>query len=324
MLRVGPNPYGLCCTLGLQGKLEPPKDVRWFIDLAKEMRGRCIEFHFSHVAGIDSSGRAEIRDELVEASIEPIVSGAGPLRGLANSISVAKEIGARSVRTHLSPVLCGARAEQGEKWHDYVREVRECMAVLGPQFEDNALTLAIENHQDFGSEDLLEFCGIGGNAVGINLDTGNALAVGEEPVSFAKKVSHKVAHVHLKDYRAYATPQGFRLVRCAIGDGCVPLVEIVAELSSIHKTMTAALEPGALNSRHVQFLTAEWWNGYRARTEAEREACLSATKYRAIPPEEDWQTPWERGEDPKIVSQFEIGQMMKSVQNMQAMGWLLS
>ena len=66
-------------------------------------------------------------------------------------------------------------------------------------------------------------------------------------------------HVHLKDYRVQLTDEGFRLVRCAIGDGAVPFPEMVAILAEHHETLPAVLEPGALEARHVRLFTPDWW-----------------------------------------------------------------
>ncbi len=87
-------------------------------------------------------------------------------------------------------------------------------------------TIAIENHQDLGSDELMAFAEEAGPNVGIALDTGNPFAVAEDPVAFASRVAPRIRHVHLKDYVSQFTPEGFRLIRCAIGDGCVPLQEI--------------------------------------------------------------------------------------------------
>ena len=237
---------------------------------------------------------------------------------------MAKQLGVKTIRTHLSPILCGARAAQGAEWNKIVSEIRKTLPEIGSRFSDEGFTLAIENHQDFGSEELLQFCELGGCGVAICLDTGNPLAVGEDPISFAKRVSHKVCHLHMKDYRAQPTPEGFRLVRCAIGDGAIPFLELEKILSRDHDVLTASLEPGALHARHVKLLTEEWWHGYPPRSVQAIQACLDATKTRALDPTEDWRTPAERGEDSEAVSRFEMEQMMKSVQNMQSIGWLPS
>ena len=49
----------------------------------------------------------------------------------------------------------------------------------------------------------------------------------EAPLDFARTaIAPDVGHVHLKDYRVQFTDEGYRLVRCAIGDGAVPFREI--------------------------------------------------------------------------------------------------
>ncbi len=250
------------------------------------------------------------------------MGGPGPLNRLPEAFPIAKQLGVQTLRAHLSPVLCGARAAQGEKWGDIVHGIRKDLLELGPRILDEGLVLAIENHQDFGSDELLEFCELGGSGIGITLDTGNPLAVAEDPIAFAEKVGHKVRHVHLKDYRAQETPEGYRLVRCAIGDGAIPFDEICEILSQHRDGLTASLEPGALEARHVKLLTPEWWNGYAPRSESEKRVSLPASRINAIPPGDNWMTPWERGADSDTVAKFEMDQMMKSVQNMQAMGWL--
>jgi len=322
MLKVGPNPYGLCCTLGLQGSFERPKDIFWFIELAESMQARCIEFHFQHVAGLSVESLSTVRRRLAAASIQPIISGPWPLSAIPGAFPLAKALGVKIVRTHLSPILCGARAAEGPAWNSRLGEIRADIKDLGPKFIDEDLTLAIENHQDFGSEELMEFCEIGGPSVGITLDTGNPLAVGEAPLAFARVVAPKVRHIHLKDYRVVRTEEGYRLVRCAIGDGAIPLQEMAAILEAYRSDLTASIEPGALESRHVRLLTTDWWSGYPARSDEAKQACLEAAQRNAFTETEEWRTPWELGLCPEKVSEFEIDQMTRSVQNMKSFGWL--
>ena len=86
--------------------------------------------------------------------------------------------------------------------------------------------------------------------------------VAEAPLDFTRVIAAKVRHVHLKDYNVQFTDEGFRLVRCAIGDGAVPFPEMLAILAEHHKTLPAVLEPGALEARHVRLFTPDWWKGY--------------------------------------------------------------
>ena len=91
------------------------------------------------------------------------------------------------------------------------------------------VTLAIENHQDFTSRELVAFCEEAGANVGIIFDTGNTFPVAEAPLDFTRVIAPHVRHVHLKDYRVQFTDEGYRLVRCAIGDGAVPFPEMLGD-----------------------------------------------------------------------------------------------
>jgi sugar phosphate isomerase/epimerase len=93
------------------------------------------------------------------------------------------------------------------------------------------MTLDIENHQDFGSDELVASCETS-RGVGICVDAGNAFPALETPLEFYARVAPFVRHVRLKDYRMQFTDEGYRLVRCAVGDGVVP---IAAVLGLFHK-----------------------------------------------------------------------------------------
>ena len=102
-----------------------------------------------------------------------------------------------------------------------------------------------------------------GANVGVVFDTGNPFAVGEDPVAFARRAAHRIRHVHLKDYRAQFTDEGYRLVRCAIGDGAVPFGEISAVLSATGPALTASIEPGALEAGTSASSHPTGGSGYR-------------------------------------------------------------
>ena len=88
--------------------------------------------------------------------------------------------------------------------------------------------------------------------VGITYDTGNSFPVAESPNQFTKTVAPYVRHLQLKDYRVQFTNEGFRLVRCTIGEGTVPFDELFEEIGKHQNQLTAVLEPGALEAGHVK------------------------------------------------------------------------
>jgi len=260
-----------------------------------------------------------LRDLLAGWSMTPVVSTMlpqAPDDTLTAHVRCARLLGAPFVRVGLSPVLEGARAAWGDRWEEIVRHVSATLRREAPRAANAGVAIVIENHQDFGSEELLAMCDAAGPNVGIVLDTGNPFAVGEDPVAFARRASRRIRHVHLKDYRAQFTEQGVRLVRCAIGDGAVPFQEIETVLGESHDALTASLEPGALNARHIRLFTPDWWRGYPPRDASELATALGRLRATRLPDAEPYETPWERGAPPQEIVDYEMAQVRRSAANM--------
>jgi hypothetical protein len=126
--------------------------------------------------------------------------------------------------------------------------------------------------------------------------------------------------VHLKDYVAQFTDEGYRLIRCAIGDGCVPFEEVAAALER-PAPLTASIEPGALESRHIRLFTREWWNGYPPRDASELGVMLGRLRRNYLKDDADGRTPWERDSPGELIG-YEVGQVHRSIENLRALGWI--
>jgi hypothetical protein len=251
-----------------------------------------------------------------------------PDETLDEAIRATCAIGASTIRMHLTPVLEGARGKHGLHWYQMLKHARETLNREARKAADAGLQVAIENHQDFGSEELMLFAEEAGPNVGIAMDTCNAFAVAEDPVAFAKRVARRIKHVHLKDYVSQFTPEGFRLIRCAIGDGCVPLKEIadvflpVASGFSRKDNLTASIEVGALDARHIRVFAPDWWEGYSTRPVGELRIALDRLETKRLDDNADYRTPWELNQPTAAVVDYELKQLRKSVANLQAFGWM--
>jgi 3-oxoisoapionate decarboxylase len=323
VLQAGLNPYGLAYLFGRQGRGTPrvnpaPRGMGDFIELAEELGARTIELADDWLTPLDAAALTALRDRLARARMVPVLSSGLPRVDFGRCVAIAKTLGAGMIRLALTPVLCGNRAAT-PNWDALVQAAWERLSAFAPQAEAAGVTIVIENHQDFTSRELAEFCRRLGPAVRIVLDTGNTFPVAEAPLDFTETVAPFVAYVHLKDYRVQPTEDGFRLVRCAIGDGAVPLVEMAAVLARHHAVLPAALEPGALEARHVRLLTPNWWQGYPPLPASSLAACLRATRRNALPPDADYRTPWERGEDAALVG-YELDMIRRSAANIRALG----
>ena len=322
---LGLNPYGLAYHLGLQGaggRRANPKGsgLEGFIGIAIELGAETLEIFEPWLSALSDGDLRALGDRLESLGMTPIVSSGLTMGPFESALRSARALGATTIRYGLTTVLCGDRHALGTGWSELVASVRRALAECGPRAFDEGRVLAIENHQDFGSDELVEFCETY-QGVGICLDTGNSFPVAEAPLDFALRVAPHVRHVHLKDYRVQFTDEGFRLVRCAIGDGAVPFGAMLDALSAVRPMLTAALEPGALEARHVRFLRPEWWNGYPPKSAKALAACLAAARVNRLPDDADYRTPWEKGEDEAIAG-YELAMIRRSAANIRAIGLL--
>lgn len=321
-LKTGLNPYGVPYHLGLLGhgsdRQNPDgKGLPGLLELASSINASALEIFNPWIQNLDDAGLHELKSWLSDNGVTPIISGGHITNASDAEFDSAEKLGAKTIRYALTNVLCGDRAERGD-WDELRAQVAQAVKTFGQKAADQAIYISIENHQDFTAQELVEFCQSAPN-VGITYDTGNSFPVAQSPLDFTRIIAPYVRHVHLKDYRVQPTPEGFRLVRCAIGDGAIPFKELFDILGEHQSELTAALEPGALEVRHVRLLTPNWWQGYAPQSAQDLAACLLATKVNALPPEEDYRTPWEKGEDDKIAD-YELQMFAKSAANMKYLG----
>jgi 3-oxoisoapionate decarboxylase len=324
-IKVGLNPYGLTYILGLQGKgsarANPEgKGLEGFITIATELKTQVLEIFDPWLAELSDHQLTELRKRLGDLGMTPVISAGLNMMGpVESAFRSARHLDAKVIRFGLSPVLEGSRNAWGVKWYELQHQIREALGTYAPMAEAEGRILAIENHQDFGSAELVDFCREFGPAMGITLDTGNTFPVGEAPMDFVRRAAPFVRHVHLKDYRVQFSDEGYRLVRCAIGDGAVPLKAMLHEVGKYNPDINAVLEPGALEARHIRFLDPTWWQGYRPMNAQDLAAAIKAARVNRLGDDADIRTPWERQADTELVD-YELAMIRRSAANMRALG----
>jgi sugar phosphate isomerase/epimerase len=332
--RIGLNPFGLAYSLGLQGRGTPranpsPLSLFDYVVLAEETGiTAVIELPVILLEELSAQGQFDrLQSRLRDLKATPVIAGPGALAlgkfDLSSALRFAEALGARVMRVTLTPVLQGDRAEPKFGWSELCTGVCGHLRRAAEQAAPYGVSLALENHQDFTSTELIELCIEAGENVGVCLDTGNALAVAEDPVDFARTIAPRVRHVHLKDYFPQWTDEGYRLVRCAIGDGAIPFPEILQTLEAAQPTgLTAAIECGALEARAIRVLSPVWWQGYPPRSIESIAAGLRAARVKRLPEDAPWQTPWEANASPEEIATYEQNMVRRSAENLRALGLL--
>lgn len=309
---VGLTVSGTMYSMGLNraGGREP-MTVRGLMDRAVELGLGGVEPPARMLEGEDLQALGVCASDH-ELFVVIDTSGYDPEK-LATVIDMAVQIGATTVRTVIGGAKIGGdRRPLAGRWQPFLDRVlaglRECVAAG----ERAGVTLAVENHQDLASEELLWLHdSIGSEHFGINLDTANPLGTAEEPLDFFRRVAPAVKNVHLKDYRVWPSQEGYRLVRCPVGHGLTDFPALLEILGSAVPGVRMSLELGALEARHIRVLADDFWPDYPPRTAAQLGAALRVV--RANERAGDWRTPFERDESAETIAAYEEEQLAQSV-----------
>lgn len=161
------------------------------------------------------------------------------LDALKRGVDTALALDTRLMRVFSGSYLEGVSQAEGMSW------ILEGLSAGAAYAERQGVTLALENHGRFAGRsdqvrDIIE--GVGSPALRVNLDTGNFLPVGQDPLEAARDLADLIALVHLKDMRratadepghVVADPDGQLLTGSVIGAGLVDLPAMMALLDEI-------------------------------------------------------------------------------------------
>jgi 3-oxoisoapionate decarboxylase len=312
--------FGMTYSCGLTWSGTPranatPLSAAELIDLAAANGLSWLEIPV-RMLGEGAAALREARAFAEERGIRFIVPG-GKVQAepLLRDLQVAAELGAPTVRCTLSGILCGDRRGFEGGWQNHLRLCEEQLEKIVPEAERLRVAIALENHQDAGSEDLLALCGrFESSYLGVTLDTGNPLAVMEEPLEFARRIGPYLRHAHLKDYRVYHAPNGCRLARCAMGEGVIDFSGLFQLFDAQEWPITRNIEMGALQVRQIPFLERSWWDEFAPRDARDLLPALSLIWRNLRSPDEEWRTPYEREASGEELAEYEREQLHRSVQ----------
>ena len=315
--------YGIAYTTGLVGHGTPranPKPVgpNEFLDLAAQKGLSSVETHLGYISPQeDEATLLAFRDRARDLGLQFVIAGPKiDVEAFRHHLPLAAKLGVRTVRCVISGILCGDRRPIGglEGWQRHLAETTQKLKTIAPQAEDLGIRIGVENHQDATSADLIGLCEeVGSPNVGIVLDTGNPLAVAEDPVEFAERILHHLVHVHLKDYRMVRTESGYRLFHCAIGAGQVDFAALF-KLFDTKPDVLRHIEMAALGERHIRVLEADYW----ANLAPQRSLVDTLPVLRRLQNAEvdiEWRTPWETGDEALLVD-WEMQRLDESIANM--------
>jgi len=141
---------------------------------------------------------------------------------IEEGIGIAAAIGADVAKIGMN--LSRPRPVAASKFHPAVMAQLEGVVnrlkKAAPVAEQSGVKLAVENHTDAFSEEVLWVLDqVNHPAVGACIDTVNALHVTENPIAAVENLAPRAFTNHFRDNKIIIKPYGFKLTGAAVGEG---------------------------------------------------------------------------------------------------------
>ena len=141
-----------------------------------------------------------------------------------------------------------------------MRRAWQSLTLAEPVLKKHGVRLAVENHKDCRAAELVDLVKrISSQYVGICVDTGNSIALLEEPMAVVEALAPWAVSVHLKDMAVKEYEEGFLLSEVPLGDGFLDLKAMVAVLRKAASRIRFSLEMITRDPLKIPCLTGKYW-----------------------------------------------------------------
>jgi 3-oxoisoapionate decarboxylase len=172
----------------------------------------------------------------------------------------AKAAGANVVR---GAMLSGRRYETFdtlEAFRAFAADSWKALERAEPILRKHRMKLALENHKDWRVPELISMMEkISSEWVGICIDTGNSIALLEEPDHVVEAYAKWGRSCHLKDMGVKEYEEGFLLSEMPLGKGFLDIRRMMAVMRKANPTIQFNLEMITRDPLKIPCLTKKYW-----------------------------------------------------------------
>jgi len=169
-----------------------------------------------------------------------------------------------------------------EAYQGFHKQCQSTLALIEPVLKKHRLRLAIENHKDHTTEELIGLMkSLSSEWVGVLVDTGNNLALLEEPNGVVEALAPYALSVHLKDMAVQGSDDGFLLSEVPLGSGFLDLPRMISILRKANSAIVINLEMATRNPLRIPCRTDAYFSTFPDRKATHLEAALLRLKENA-------------------------------------------
>ena len=261
--------------------LPPFIDAPTFYDYARSLGADGVQ---TSVAMLDETASVRLGDHVertggyYEGDIR-LPSKESELDKFEQEVKRTRAAGGSVARTCLS----GSRRYETwrtiEEFNAFHAEASKRLAWVEPILKKYRLKLAVENHKDLTCDELATLMRkFSSEWIGVNVDTGNNLALLEAPLEAVQTLAPFVMSVHLKDMAVQPYELGFKLSEINCGQGFLDLPRMVAALSKVNSDIHFNLEMATRDPLHIPCLTDGYFVTLPGRKSTHLEAAMQRVK----------------------------------------------
>jgi len=250
-LKVGIDSYCYHRYFGEVYDIQPKTEIRWtyeqFINRAKELGVDGVNLETCFLPSIEEDYILKLKKLLDKYKMERVLAWGHPdgleagkskkaIDDLRRHLEPTKKIG-----TDILRIVGGSLKYRDEPHEPQLKRLTKILKEVAEEAGSYNLKLAYENHIDYTSEEILELIEkVDSESLKVNLDTGNALRMFEDPLEAARKLAPYTVATHIKDlspikynkfYDTRGTPKDwFFWASVPVGDGIIDIPAIVEVL----------------------------------------------------------------------------------------------
>ena len=192
------------------------------------------------------------------------------------NVIAARDAGATVARA----VFTGARRYEGfksmEEFRAFHAQAEKSLTLAEPVLRKHHLKVAMENHKDHTTDELVALMKhISSEWVGVLVDTGNNIALLEEPHAVIDALAPFALSVHLKDMAVQRYDEGFKLSEVPLGTGLLDLPRVVKTLTEHNPRIVFNLEMGTRDPLLVPCLMDAYFVTYPERKASHLDTAMS-------------------------------------------------
>jgi len=279
--RIGAVAYAFHYALGLFGAYATRAGERWdvfrFIEETRKAGGDVAQIYHTSIRSFGEDDFQRLRRFAADLDVALEVHGGQATRkDFDRTIRQAATLGSRVIGCSFGMMMRPDKIGTLEAWDNFVAQSRARLRELVDQARMLNITIAVENHLDFGVEELRDLVRqMDSPHAGVMFDVGNTLGTLDDPTEAADVLGPLTVATHYKDFAVEETERGFRLTMVPLGCGSLRLPEITERLlKHVRPEVNFSIEMINGQQLEIPWLEDRFWIPYRNKAAREVAATL--------------------------------------------------